>query len=231
MSQRIDDSLEVLDLIRELSKRHPKESSSYWRNKAVDHVASRGVESKSVYANLIGKNTYHKLSANEIDSLIKSWINNEAPDLKDWIIKSCGPQDKERDIERITHFFSCDDPTPIAIDINEPEPSTRHLLSTYRILRDTALARRIKAENNYMCQICNKQILLIDDNPYAEAHHVKPLGGPHDGPDHPGNIICVCPNCHVKLDYGVIKLDQEILNNVLTEFIKYHNEVVCKKKV
>ena len=139
MSQRIADSLEVLDLSRELAKLHPNQSATQLRTKAIDNVASRGVDYRSVYANLIGKNTSYKLTADEIDRLIESWIREGSHDLRDWIIKSCGPQDKERDLERITQFFLCDHPSPIAIDINEPEPNERHLLSTYRVLRDTAL--------------------------------------------------------------------------------------------
>ena len=33
-------------------------------------------------------------------------------------------------------------------------------------------------------------------------------GIPHNGPDKLENMICVCPNCHVLLDFGVIRLNQ-----------------------
>lgn len=37
---------------------------------------------------------------------------------------------------------------------------------------------------------------------YAEAAHVRPLGSPHNGPDTPDNILCLCPNHHVLFDHG-----------------------------
>jgi len=227
MSRRVADSLEVLDLIRGLAKQNPNKSASSWRQDAIAHVASRGVETKTVYAHLVGKNTPEKRSAYEIDHLIKTWITEGSTDLISWILKSCGDQDRKR----VTQFFDSPKSTPIAVDINEPDRTESHLVTTYRVLRDTALARRIKADNDHKCQICDERILLGEDNPYAEAHHVRPLGSPHNGPDHPGNIVCVCPNCHVKLDYGAIEIDQMIFKNVLPEFIQYHNEVIRKKSV
>ena len=38
--------------------------------------------------------------------------------------------------------------------------------------------------------------------PYAEAAHIRPLGAPHDGPDVPETILCLCPNHHVLFDHG-----------------------------
>ena len=39
---------------------------------------------------------------------------------------------------------------------------------------------------------------------YAEAHHLRPLGGRQRGTDNAGNILIVCPNHHVEFDYGAI---------------------------
>jgi predicted restriction endonuclease len=63
--------------------------------------------------------------------------------------------------------------------------------------------------HEYRCQICGKRIALPDGGFYAEAHHIRPLGSPHNGPDHVGNILCVCPNHHVALDYLCLRLDKE----------------------
>jgi len=41
---------------------------------------------------------------------------------------------------------------------------------------------------------------------YLEAHHLKPLGKRHNGPDMEKNLVCVCPNCHVLLDFNAIRL-------------------------
>lgn len=224
MTQRIADSLEVLDLVREIARLNPNKPASTWRGEATARVASRGVETNTVFAHLVGKNTPHTLSAAEIDHLVAAWIRDESHDLKNWMLKSC---DKS-DAIRVAQFFTVAHPTPLASDINEPKETERHLVTTYRVLRDTALARRIKADRDYKCQIYQERILLGDGTPYAEAHHVKPLGNPHNGPDDPSNIVCVCPNCHVKLDYGAIKMDQVLFANVHSEFIDYHNTVICK---
>lgn len=119
-------------------------------------------------------------------------------------------------------------PTPKAIDFNDPYGPTRSLTTSYRILRDTALARAIKTLHGYKCQICDETIHIQNNEPYAEAHHIRPLGYPHNGPDIPGNIICVCPNHHVQLDYGAITLNKTIIRTVNghtidDQFIDYHN--------
>jgi predicted restriction endonuclease len=162
------------------------------------------------------------VSASTIDKLIEAWIRKESNDLKNWMISSAGHSDRLR-IER---FFEMQATTPVAIDINEPESTERTPVTTYRILRDTALARRIKADQDYKCQLCGARIILSGGQPYAEAHHVKPLGKPHEGPDTPDNILCVCPNCHVRLDYGAIKLASDSLQSIRREYIEYHNEQI-----
>ncbi len=226
MTQRIADCLEVLDLIRSFAKHDPGGRTEDWRQKAIAHVASRGVRTNTLFAHLVGKNTAHTLSANRIDQLISDWISSGSSALHEWLLQSCSG----KDLERVSLFFRAKDTTPIASDINDPEATERYLVNTYRVLRDTALARRIKADMGHTCQICASRIILGDGSPYAEAHHVKPLGKPHNGPDEPGNIVCVCPNCHVKLDYGAIAADPVRLSNVLPEFINYHNQVILQRK-
>lgn len=115
-------------------------------------------------------------------------------------------------------------------DLGEPEPS-RIKTTTYRILRDTLLAQKIKALHDYECQICGLTVELRNGQRYIEAHHIKPLGSPHNGPDIAENIICVCPNHHAQLDYAAIKLNLSalrILNEhpIGEEFINYHNEII-----
>tara|TARA_R110001583_G_scaffold77035_1_gene210142 strand:- start:1873 stop:2526 length:654 start_codon:yes stop_codon:yes gene_type:complete len=119
----------------------------------------------------------------------------------------------------------------IASDIAEPEvlePSKREEIIVTRIIRDTAMTRKIKAVHKSKCQICGETIPMSDGRGYVEAHHIRPLGRPHDGPDIPSNIIIVCPNHHAMLDLGVIKIDPENLNKAIghdirDESIEYHN--------
>lgn len=127
--------------------------------------------------------------------------------------------------------------TPVAIDAYIPngvyEPDRQHQ-ETYRILRDTNLARKLKKLHDDKCQICGESIQLRNGSGYSEAHHIKPLGSPHNGPDIPENIIVLCPNHHVMLDYGIIDID---INNLVIHpkhkigriYIAYHNEVIRKE--
>lgn len=114
-------------------------------------------------------------------------------------------------------------------------PADRVVTTTYRILRDTDLARQIKALHEYRCQICGHTIQLANGSFYAEAHHIRPLGTPHNGPDTIGNIICVCPNHHAELDYGVISLS--VLSRadspdhaIEKEHVDYHNQEIYRAK-
>jgi hypothetical protein len=115
--------------------------------------------------------------------------------------------------------------TQTAADI---QATNRVQTLTYRILRDTELARKVKAKCCHKCQICGHTLILTDGSAYAEAHHIKPLGTPHDGPDIEGNILCVCPNHHAALDYGAITIEKAVLTGphrdmIRDEFIEYHN--------
>jgi len=122
--------------------------------------------------------------------------------------------------------------TPVAADGKKTE---RVETTSYRILRDTPLARKIKFSHNYECQICGETIHLADGSRYAEAHHLQPLGAPHHGPDIAENIICLCPNHHALLDYFAIPL---ALNHIRTKehhalgvaYIDYHNCQHATKK-
>ena len=114
---------------------------------------------------------------------------------------------------------------------NDYEDTERVLQESYRIIRDTEIAREVKRLNSYSCQICGESIRLPDGTNYAEAHHIKPLGNPHSGPDDKRNLICVCPNHHVQLDYFAIPLVISELKTVSGHeidqcFIDYHNSKV-----
>ncbi len=122
--------------------------------------------------------------------------------------------------------------TPKASDLpTGVENPDRARITIYRVLRDTVLARKIKILHNHACQLCGEVIELNNGEKYSEAHHIIPLGSPHNGPDTAENIIVLCPNHHVLCDYGVIKLDKSMFNRVpyhslSVDSIKYHNEVL-----
>lgn len=126
--------------------------------------------------------------------------------------------------------------TPSASDIEPPIAPERLLIETYRVLRDTELARKIKTLHKNICQICGETIKLKNDQSYAEAHHIKPLGNPHNGPDVAENIVVLCPNHHVMFDYGALSLDAKNLRTlqghiISDAYIAYHNEVIFRSNV
>ena len=88
----------------------------------------------------------------------------------------------------------------VASDIGEAPMTERVTSKVSRIIRDTALARELKLIYDHQCQLCGTVVDLIDGR-YSEAHHLRPLGSPHNGSDTKRNIVVVCPTCHVKLDY------------------------------
>ena len=114
---------------------------------------------------------------------------------------------------------------PLVSDLDVP---TKIDITTSRIIRDTALSTKIKEDNNYQCKICGIALDMPNGRKYTEAHHIRPLGKPHNGPDIEGNIICVCPNHHAQLDYGAIKLELNSDIHIMQEYIDYHNNKVYK---
>ena len=76
-------------------------------------------------------------------------------------------------------------------------------LITQRWIRNSATAQHVKQLNDFRCQLCGIQ-LQTAAGPYAEGANLRPVEHPHDGPDDPANILCVCPNDHIRLDAGGI---------------------------
>lgn len=161
-------------------------------------------------------------STDERDLLF--WLFNHRPRTSGFssLCKTCVPK------PLITRYES---ETPVAIDVGGPAETSRVLVKEYRVIRDTALAKSIKALYDNRCQICRQTIALTNERTYSEAHHIKPLGQPHNGPDRPENILCVCPNHHAQLDFCAIRLNKETLficsgHQISDEFIDYHNDQV-----
>jgi putative restriction endonuclease len=85
----------------------------------------------------------------------------------------------------------------------------RRETTVLRLVRDTAQARRIKELYDYRCQMCGTRLEGLA-GPYAEAAHIRPLGAPHNGPDSPDNILCLCPNHHVLFDHGGVGIGEDL---------------------
>ncbi|MGA5063154.1 YDG/SRA domain-containing protein [Streptomyces exfoliatus] len=92
----------------------------------------------------------------------------------------------------------------------EGAPIQRRLVTTQRVVRNTGFARQVKTWHRDQCQVCDTR-LIVPGGTYSEAAHIQALGAPHHGPDIVGNILCLCPNCHVLFDSGAIYLRDDFV--------------------
>jgi len=116
-------------------------------------------------------------------------------------------------------------------DLGNPIPS-RVMTSSARIVRDTKLSKELKRLHAHSCQICGTKLEFTETVAYSEAHHIKPLGSPHNGPDIAENIIVLCPNHHALCDFRAIELSLDQIrlhpnHKISHEFIDYHNRNAC----
>jgi len=225
MSAQIEQILEVINGIN--THRRGKLSLyaiSRARHKATREVAQhRKITTQSVLDKQIRKLRPHIKNVGEFDGCLLSYLIDGSTELRDILLRHTVDNRDSKSILKAFKFVS-----PKAVDI--APPPNRVKSTTYRILRDTVLSRRVKDSNQYRCQICGQVLRLKDDIPYAESHHIMPLGAPHNGPDVRGNILCVCPNDHVLLDYGAIKLDETYLKGIGKQYIDYHNGNIFGKE-
>jgi putative restriction endonuclease len=94
---------------------------------------------------------------------------------------------------------------PLPSSNQEPD---RVVSYTTRIVRDTLAAEAVKEAHHHVCQACS---ILIErpGGAYAQSAHIRPLGRPHNGPDSPDNILCLCPNCHVLFDGWAFAIEDD----------------------
>ena len=75
-----------------------------------------------------------------------------------------------------------------------------------RVVRSTMLADRVKMAHDDACQVCGLRLKTASGH-YSEAAHIRGLGRPHNGPDAPDNVLCLCPNHHKQFDSLSIYVD------------------------
>ncbi|GAB2742240.1 YDG/SRA domain-containing protein [Amycolatopsis magusensis] len=100
------------------------------------------------------------------------------------------------------------------VDIEPVAPAgnakpVRRTTSSQRVVRKTAVADFVKALHDHTCQMCGTR-LTIRGRGYSEGAHIRALGRPHDGPDEAENVLCLCPNCHVRFDGGEVLIDSDL---------------------
>lgn len=95
---------------------------------------------------------------------------------------------------------------PYLSETNLPEgtsvPGTSSGVVT-RVVRSTIVSRAIKKLYKDCCQVCRIR-LEIPGGSVSEGAHIRALGSPHNGPDTPDNVLCLCPNHHTLFDEGGI---------------------------
>ena len=72
-----------------------------------------------------------------------------------------------------------------------------------QIARNRKFADYIKKKNSFTCEVCGREpFTQKNGRPYAEADHIRPLGGQSRGLDTPENLRCLCAQCHAIITYG-----------------------------
>jgi hypothetical protein len=94
----------------------------------------------------------------------------------------------------------------IALQASLPTAPQR-LQSRLVRLRSRAIHLYVLRRANGRCEGCAKPapFLRSDGSAYLEPHHVKRVAD--DGPDHPRNVIALCPTCHRRAHHAVDSVD------------------------
>lgn len=82
-------------------------------------------------------------------------------------------------------------------------------------IRSQAIRAYALKRSNGICEGCNAPAPFNGkEGPFLEIHHLKRLCD--GGPDHPENVIALCPNCHRRAHYSK---DANTYNNKLIELV------------
>lgn len=115
------------------------------------------------------------------------------------------------------------EPPPVPAHVKEPgnvSPDDTHqssappararkdrTVSTYD--RNRTIADEAKQWEGFACQTCGRKLVNArTGEPYAESHHVHPLG--HEGEDSIDNLLCLCPLCHSLFHLGCVGIDSDL---------------------
>lgn len=181
------------------------------------------VEMEKVRANL--KGNWHAsisktISENSSDS---KWVKGKSETKHDLFYKA------SRGVWGIREFSAPPNPPVRGLGSEEIlERPKRTPVMLNRIDRKPDLAERVKNQHKNKCQLCGEALALRDGVTYSEAHHLQPLGKPHDGYDVEENLIVLCPNCHVKCDWAAVEvpwgqIKERTKHPISKTYVDYHN--------
>jgi 5-methylcytosine-specific restriction protein A len=82
--------------------------------------------------------------------------------------------------------------------------------------RSNAIKNYVLTRANVKCEGCNQKAPFEtpDGRAYLEPHHIRRLSD--GGPDHPGWVSALCPNCHARAHHAK---DKQEFNTHLREII------------
>jgi 5-methylcytosine-specific restriction protein A len=119
------------------------------------------------------------------------------------IIKNESISQEEIDINKITLENNPSAALSALKQISNSKPPNKKTVFLKKASRNPKIARLIKESQNYICEICHrKPFIQKNSKPYAEADHIVPLGGVMNGLDTPGNMRCLCAQCHAVITHG-----------------------------
>ena len=86
--------------------------------------------------------------------------------------------------------------------------------------RSSKVKEYVLARSGGICESCDTPAPFKKKNgsPYLEPHHTTRLAD--DGPDHPGWVAAICPNCHRRVHSGA---DGTVLNEQIRKKLKKSN--------
>jgi putative restriction endonuclease len=96
--------------------------------------------------------------------------------------------------------------------IGNAQPERKSVTSS-PIKRDSAVSDWVKKVHKDRCQFCGIT-LVTRVGTYSTGAHIQGLGKPHYGKDETSNLLCLCPNCHVLFDKGVLYIANDNLTLV-----------------
>lgn len=93
----------------------------------------------------------------------------------------------------------------------------RKSVTTSSIKRDSSVSDWVKKVHSDRCQFCGIT-LVTRVGTYSTGAHIQGLGRPHHGKDETSNLLCLCPNCHVLFDRGVLYIapDNKTVVNIVS---------------
>jgi putative restriction endonuclease len=144
---------------------------------------------------------------------------------KHWFEKSKnGPLVIRFELNKVSDNFSeaISSQFPTAAPSGNAQPG-RKSITTNSIKRDSSVSDWVKKIHSDRCQFCSTT-LVTRVGTYSTGAHIQGLGRPHNGKDETSNLLCLCPNCHVLFDKGVLYIASD--NRTVINIVSGHQSLM-----